>query len=445
MGDVQDELRTTNRREAQLDTISSLLTVAMGVVVALLLFVLSSRGVDLPLGVPLASYTDRILLGAFVLLVVLYLWEQRRRLRQQVDTAFEQTQKARAELEATCRYLEFSHSAASQLCAEGVGETMRGVLQNAAVLFKADAAAVLGEDDEYLYVAEGASQEAAERALVHAEAMAAGKEYPFYSESSGADTGHAIAVPLRSSGDLRYVLALWKSSEEFGSDQLEALALMGRMVELALEREDSLKEVNDQVQGTLRVLEYLVADKRPDYSRHSQRVAGLADAVGKIVGLSAVQRRDLRVAGLLHDVGLMTLRDGMPDAGSAMTPDEVQVVRKHPMVGGEIAVAANFGPAVREAIEAHHERVDGMGYPLGLKGSRIPLSARVLAVCEAHDSMTNRSYHGSGSAGADVMAELRREAGTVYDGRVVQALGDVLAEEARLEQEKAAAPDVTSE
>jgi putative nucleotidyltransferase with HDIG domain len=446
VSEIPDELRATNRREAQLDTISSLLTVAMGIVVALLLFVLSSRGVDLGLGVPLAGYTDRVLLGAFVLLVVIYLWEQRRRLRQQVDAAFDQTQRARAELEATCRYLEFSHSAASQLCAEGVGETMRGVLENAAVLFKADAAAVLGEDDEYVYVAEEHSREAAERALLHAEAMAAGKEYPFYSESSGADTGHAIAVPLRSSGDLRYVLALWKSAGEFGSDQLEALALMGRMVELALEREDSLKEVNNQVQGTLRVLEYMVADKRPDYSRHSQRVAGLADAVGKRVGLSAVQRRDLRVAGLLHDVGLMTLRDGLPDAGDAMTPEEVQVVRKHPMMGGEIAVAANFGPAVREAIEAHHERVDGMGYPLGLKGSHIPLSARVLAVCEAHDSMTNRSYHGSGAEGADAMAVLRREAGTVYDPQVVLALEDVLADEVRAEHDRrASGPAVTSQ
>jgi putative nucleotidyltransferase with HDIG domain len=438
MGEAQDELRASNRREAQLDALSSVLTIAMGVVVALLLFVLSSRGVQLPEGVPLAGYLDRILLGAFVLLVVLYLWDQRRRLRRQVETAFAETQQARAELEATVRYLEFSHSAASQLCAEGVGDSMREVLENAAALFGTDAAAVLGEEDEYVFVAPGSSREDAGRALMRAAAMAAGKDYPFYTGAEGADAGHVIAVPLRSSGDLRYVLALWKHDAEFATDQLEALALMGRMVELGLEREDSLKEVNEQVQGTLRVLEYIVADKRPDYSRHSQRVAGLADAVAKRIGLSALERRDLRVAGLLHDVGLMTLHDGMPDAGTRMTPEEVQIVRKHPMVGGEIAVAANFGPAVREAIEGHHERVDGTGYPLGLKGTHIPLTARIVSACEAYDSMTNRSYNGAGDSEVDVMAELAREVGSAYDPQVVAALAAVLEAEALADLEAAA-------
>ena len=425
-----DRRTTAERREAQLDALSTLLTIAMGVVVALLLYVLSSRGITLPAGVPLGGYSDRLLLGAFVLLVVVYLTQEKRRLREQISRARAETEKAKAGLEASVRYLEFSHSAASLLGGHGVAETMNGVLEDAARLFHADAAAVLGEDTEYIYVADGGAEDVAQRALNHVEAMAAGKQNPFYSETMGNDDGHAIAAPLRISGDLRYVLALWRSTGEFRSDQLEALALLGRMVELALEREDSMSEVRAQVQGTLRVLQYLVADKRPDFSRHSEEVARLSDAVGARLGVSSQTRKELRLAGLLHDVGLMTLGAGLADAGSAMTPEEAAVVRQHARVGGEIARAANFGSHVQEAISAHHERIDGSGYPLGLRGDEIPIEARIVAVCEAYDSMTNRHYHGEERAAPDAMAELARESGTHFDPSVVEALQQVLADEA---------------
>lgn len=429
-GSTMDVRTTAERREAQLDALSTLLTIAMGIVVALLLYVLSSRGITLPVGVPLGGYADRLLLAAFVLLVVVYLMQQKRRLREEITHARAETERAKAGLEATCRYLEFSHSAASLLGGQGVAETMNGVLKDAAVLFAADAAAVLGESDEYIYIAEGAGEESAHRALNHVEAMAAGKENPFYSEITGGAGGHAIAVPLRVSGDLRYVLALWKCSGEFDTDQLEALALLGRMVELALEREDSMTEVRAQVQGTLRVLQYLVADKRPDFSRHSEEVARLADAVAAKMGLPSQARKELRLAGLLHDVGLMTLGAGLADAGNPMTPEEVIVVRQHARVGGEIARAANFGSRVQEAIAAHHERMDGSGYPLGLRGAEVPIEARIVAVCEAYDSMTNRDYHGEERALPDAVAELTREAGKHFDPAVVEALQQVLAEQA---------------
>ncbi|HEY5506892.1 MAG TPA: HD domain-containing phosphohydrolase [Coriobacteriia bacterium] len=424
-----DVLTSPERREAQLDALSGLLTLAMAVVVGLLLFVLASSGIALPVGVPLSGYADRLLLGVFVLLLLVYLNQQKRLLRAQITRARAETEKVKAGLEATCRYLEFSHSVASQLGGQGVAGTMNGVLERAAVLFGADAAAVLGQDGEYLSFASGCDEGAAHRALNHVVAVAAGKEGPFYSESLGAEGGHTIAAPLRISGDLRYLLALWKRDAEFDSDQLEALALLGRMVELALEREDSLEEARAQVQGTLRVLQYLVADKRPDFSRHSEEVARLADAVGTKLGLGSQARKELRLAGLLHDVGLMTLGAGLADADKPMTPEEAVTVRQHARVGGEIARAANFGSRVQEAIAAHHERMDGSGYPLGLRGTEVPIEARIVAACEAYDSMTNRDYHGTERAHSEAVAELAREAGTHFDPDVVEALEQVLAEE----------------
>jgi putative nucleotidyltransferase with HDIG domain len=422
------DLRATNRRELQLDAISSLLIVAMTIVVGLLLFFLSSSGVQLPAVVPLANYVPRVLLGAFVLLVVAYLWDQRRRLREEVSEAMDAAERARAELDTTCQYLAFSHEAASKLGSEGVESAMTLVLHDASELFRADAAAVIGEEGEHVFIAQDAPVAEAERALTHVALVAAGKGTPMHIQSLGTEEGQAIAVPLRMQGELRYVLAVWKRTESFDPDQLNALGLMGRMVELAIEREESLTEAQEQLEGTLRVLQYLVADKRPDYSRHAVDVADLAASIGQKLGVSPQARKDLRLAGLVHDVGMMSLRDEVGDAGHALTDEEWLIIRQHPRVGSEIAKAANFDPIVQDAVAGHHERMDGSGYPVGLRGTQIPMVARIVAVCEVYDSMTHRSYHGAHNPSEDALTELTMGAGTLYDQQVVSALKEVVGE-----------------
>jgi putative two-component system response regulator len=256
--------------------------------------------------------------------------------------------------------------------------------------------------------------------------VAAGQAAPLHIQSLGTEAGQAIAVPLRVAGDLRYILCIWRREREFDAEQLDALGLMGRMVELAIEREESLAEAQAQLEGTLRVLQYLVADKRPDYSRHAVGVADLAAAIGQKLGLRPVTRKDLRLAGLIHDVGMMSLPRDVADARRPLSAEEMLLVRQHSRIGAEIAKAANFDPAVQGAVAGHHERADGSGYPLGLKGNEIPLEARILAVCEVFDSMTHRSYHGGASGLNVALAELTDNAGTLYDRTVVTALLEVV-------------------
>ena len=422
------DMREASRREIQLDAISSVLILAMVAVVGLLLWLMTTNGVALPVWFPLADYIPRVLLGGFVILVVLYLWDQRRRLRIEIEKAWGETEATKDELKATCNWLAFSHGAASKLGTEGVESGIREVLADAAALFEADAAAVLGEEDEYTFIAPGAPRGEAERALTHVALVAAGNASPLLIQSLGTEEGQAIAVPLRVQEDLRYVLCIWRRKADFTSEQLDALGLMGRMVELAIEREDSLSEAQAQLEGTLRVLQYLVADKRPDYSRHAVGVAELSAEIGHKLGLRPAARKDLRLAGLVHDVGMMSLPQDVGDAGKPLTAEETMLIRQHPRIGAEIAKAANFNLAVQEAIAGHHERMDGSGYPLGLRGTRIPLEARILAVCEVYDSMTHRTYHGSQSKPEDALEELRHNSGSLYDATVVSALLGIVAE-----------------
>ncbi len=422
------DLRTASRREIQLDAISTLLIISMMLVVGLLLYFMSFAGINLPDWVPLAHYVPQILLAGFVILVVIYLWDERRRLRQEIKQAWTTAEGAVEELNTTVSWLQFSHHAASRLGAEGVKAGMRSVLGEAAEQFSADAAAVLGEEDEYTFIAPDAPAREAERALTHVALVAAGHATPLLIQSLGAEQGQAIAVPLRVQDDLRYVLCMWRRENDFSPEQLDALGLMGRMVELAIEREESLAEAQQQLEGTLRVLQHLVVDKRPDYSRHAVGVAELAAAIGQRLGMRPQARRQLRLAGLLHDVGMMSLPEDIGDSGRALSPEDRKIVEQHPRIGAEIAKAANFDLVVQEAIAGHHERMDGSGYPAAARGNRISLEGRIIAVCEVFDSMTHHTYHGISKTQQQALAEISQGAGVLFDSQVVSALLEVLGE-----------------
>jgi putative nucleotidyltransferase with HDIG domain len=257
--------------------------------------------------------------------------------------------------------------------------------------------------------------------MMHVAMVAAGHSAPLHIQSLGTEPGQAIAVPLRVEGELRYILCVWRRDQEFAGDELEALGLLGRMVELAIEREELLKEAQAQLDGTLQVLQHLVANKRPDYSRHAMSVANLAADIGANMGLSAAERKDLRLAGLIHDVGMMSLPRDLADAGHPLTPEELSVIKQHPRIGQEIALAANFDSSVQEAVLNHHERIDGSGYA-GLTGNQVSVQARILAVCEVFDTMTHREYYGGRSTLQQTVTELHQNAGVLYDRDVVRAL-----------------------
>ncbi len=389
---------------------------------ALLVFFVSSTGAGLPNSVLLQDNIVRALLALLALLVLFYVADQRRRLRAQVARATQETEWAREQLAKTVQWLTFSHQAASILAARGIEDGLMGVLTGAANLYHADAAAVVGDDLDSVFASDNVSQEEARRALMHIAITSAGKSEPLLIESLGIETGQAIAVPLRVRDELRFVLCMWNKNTGFERGQLESLGLMGRMIELAIEREDLLQQAQTELEGTLSVLQYLVSDRRPDYSDHAMRVSGLASALGQRLGMTVQERKSLRLAGLIHDVGIMSLPRDFPSATEPLSLEQHLLMQQHPRVGAEIAAAAHFSQGVQQAVETHHERMDGSGYPNNVRGSAIPITGRILAVAEVFDSMTNRGYHGSALNIADAADELRSKAGVLYDEDVVNAL-----------------------
>ena len=162
---------------------------------------------------------------------------------------------------------------------------------------------------------------------------------------------------------------------------------------------------------------------------HEVGVAELAELVGRELGLPESLQGDLRLAGLLHDVGTIAVAGAVLSKPGPLDEDEWVVLREHPSIGADMVARIPGLSRTQLAIRHHHERFDGQGYPDRLAGDAIPLAARVLATVDAYTAMTEERPYREARDRADALEELRRNAGTQLDPVVVEALCRVLAGE----------------
>ena len=155
-------------------------------------------------------------------------------------------------------------------------------------------------------------------------------------------------------------------------------------------------------------------------ARHSQTVSGYARAIAHALGLPAERVARIEIAGVLHDLGKLAIPDAVLHKPGALDDAEWQEIRRHPEVGARILTHAGLND-VAAWVYAHHERLDGTGYPLGLAGSEIPLEARILAVADAYEAMTADRPYRAGMDTAAATTELLACAGSQFDPAVVEA------------------------
>ncbi|MGH2980777.1 MAG: bifunctional diguanylate cyclase/phosphohydrolase [Solirubrobacterales bacterium] len=164
-------------------------------------------------------------------------------------------------------------------------------------------------------------------------------------------------------------------------------------------------------------------------ARHSQVVGRYAEAMGGRLGLYGDHVQRLRLAGVLHDVGKIGVRGSILAKPGPLTDHEMEEMRTHPEVGARIVRNAGLTD-IAVWIGAHHERPDGGGYPGGVGEREIPLEARILAVADAYEAMTNDRAYRSAMTPAKAREELKLNAGTQFDPRVVDAFITLLESDA---------------
>jgi putative nucleotidyltransferase with HDIG domain len=179
--------------------------------------------------------------------------------------------------------------------------------------------------------------------------------------------------------------------------------------------------------GVVRVMVETLSMRDRMTARHSAAVARFAKATAKAAGLPPREQELVHTAGLLHDVGKFTFPDHTLTS-KHLTPADWELIRSHPQRGADIVGRVHGYGEVAEIILAHHERVDGAGYPRGLRGNDIPLHARILSVADCFDVMTARDSYRTPIAVEEAIGELRRVSGTQLDGRLVDAFIDVVTE-----------------
>jgi putative nucleotidyltransferase with HDIG domain len=172
-----------------------------------------------------------------------------------------------------------------------------------------------------------------------------------------------------------------------------------------------------------------LAQKDEYTEEHTRRVALRAVQVGEELGLSPVRLRELATGAIVHDIGKLTVPDGVLKKPGKLTAEEFDAVKRHSETGYRTLKELGFRESVRRLVLDHHERLDGSGYPRGLGGPSISLDARILGVCDVYDALISNRVYREAFTHEQAIAILHEEAGTKLDRRCVAALELVLARE----------------
>jgi putative nucleotidyltransferase with HDIG domain len=238
-----------------------------------------------------------------------------------------------------------------------------------------------------------------------------------------------IALPLMSGNHLAGVFVIYAAEPDaFGPEELELLSELGgdisyglSAIETRAAHEASITRLARALEQTIQAIASTVEMRDPYTAGHQRRVAVLAELIARDLHMPEERVHGLRLASIVHDLGKINIPAEILSKPGKLTTIEFDFIKTHPQVGYDILKSVEFPWPIADIVLQHHERLDGSGYPSGLKGEAILLEARILAVADVIDSMiSHRPYRPA--RGLDVaLAEIEQGSGRLYDAAVVRA------------------------
>jgi HD-GYP domain-containing protein (c-di-GMP phosphodiesterase class II) len=237
----------------------------------------------------------------------------------------------------------------------------------------------------------------------------------------------AMAIPLISKDAIRGVMLLGDTSPgQFGSETTFTIEKIAGQMAVALENARHYQEMRSLFINTVTSLANAIDAKSPWTKGHSERVMEISTTIARELGLTEEQIEQVRLCGLLHDIGKIGIIEALLEKPALLSEDEFPPMRLHPEKGVSILTPIEQLHDILPGILYHHERIDGTGYPEGIKGDAIPLEARIIAVADSFDAMVSDRPYKDALTPHQALRELEREAGTQFDARVVACFCDHL-------------------
>ncbi len=244
-----------------------------------------------------------------------------------------------------------------------------------------------------------------------------------------AGINYVFGLPLEIFSSVKgFIIFYRKRSEPFTQSEKDYLRSIARSISISVEVKDLIKTLEKNIESEKQLFESSIKalvrgiEIRDSYTRgHSERVAYFSMRIAEELGLSEKEVKDIYFAALLHDIGKIGIPDSILLKPSKLTDEEYEIIKMHPILSYEMLSGIDALKDSLSAIKYHHERLDGTGYPEGLKGEEIPLSARIIAVADTFDAMTSDRIYRKGYKREEALKEIVKLAGTYFDPDVVHA------------------------
>jgi HD-GYP domain-containing protein (c-di-GMP phosphodiesterase class II) len=234
---------------------------------------------------------------------------------------------------------------------------------------------------------------------------------------------NVAVVPLNPGGHAQGALIAWnKKRGEFTSGDLKLFSTIAAQTGGVLESAFLYQRLQETFRGVVRAMAVAVDAKSRWTAGHSIRVTRYAMELAQAIGLPESEIEKIQLSGLLHDLGKIGVPDAILDKPGKLTDEEWEIMKRHPIIGYEMLKDIwQLRGTVLDGVLYHHERIDGKGYPFGLKGDDIPFAGRLLAVADGFDAMTSDRPYRAGMPKEKALEILLENAGTQWDKELVKA------------------------
>ncbi len=231
-----------------------------------------------------------------------------------------------------------------------------------------------------------------------------------------------ICAPLKAKDTVVGIIKLGNCEPvTYTAEDLKLFSTLASLAAVAIENASLYEQLKDAFYMTIYTLAETIEKRDPYTGNHTKRVMEYSLAIGKTLGLPEEDMARLQLGAVLHDIGKIGIRDNVLLKESALTDEEFAQIKMHPVYGEEIISRISQLKSTIPGVKHHHEKFDGKGYPDGLKGNNIDITARIISVADTFDAMTSTRPYRIGLTLDVAFEELKKYSGSQFDPEVVDA------------------------